>query len=237
MTHVLLHGRSLLLLDFDGLICDTERAAYRSWELTYAEHGHTFSPRLWRQMAGLSTGEEVAAADLGRRLGRSLTQDDFLARRARKSALCDEEPLRPGVADLLIEARAMSLKVAVVSSSPRSWVHHHLVRLHVFDSFDLLMTGGNGIRPKPTPDLYLRALRVLDRTADDALAVEDSAVGVQAARAAGLDCVGVPNAVGARQSWGNPPWCWKRWSSCWTPLRAWADTLAPEPNWNMQPQP
>jgi putative hydrolase of the HAD superfamily len=50
-------------------------------------------------------------------------------------------------------------------------------------------------RGKPHPDLYLRAIQDLGVAAREALAFEDSPNGVAAAKAAGLRCVAVPNAI------------------------------------------
>jgi HAD superfamily hydrolase (TIGR01509 family) len=181
-----------LLLDFDGLICDTERAVRRSWQETYAGLGLVFPGELWRAMVGRSAGEAIALADLGAALGRPVGPDVRRARLRRKHALCDAEPLRPGVLDLLRAAARHGAAVAVVSSSRRAWVEPHLVRLGVRDHFRAVITGDLTPRHKPAPDLYLLALRRLGVTAAEAVAFEDSPVGVRAARSAGLRCVAVP---------------------------------------------
>ncbi len=184
-----------LLLDFDGLICDTERAARRSWEELYGEFGLAFPPDVWARMAGRADGELVAVADLSRRRGILVDAAVRARRLRRKQALCDEEPLRPGVAELIAAAAQRGLTLAVVSSSPLGWVCGHLTRLGVRDSFAVLVTGDEPGRRKPAPDLYCLALLRTGLTAAEVIAFEDSQVGVQAATAAGLRCVAVPNAA------------------------------------------
>jgi beta-phosphoglucomutase-like phosphatase (HAD superfamily) len=61
--------------------------------------------------------------------------------------------------------------------------------------FDVLVCADDVERTKPAPDLYLSALLRLGVTASEAIAFEDSAHGVEAAKLAGLFCVAVPNAV------------------------------------------
>ncbi|MGW2254623.1 HAD family hydrolase [Kitasatospora sp. NPDC001660] len=182
-----------LLFDFDGLICDTERAARRSWDELYTRHGLEFPPGLWAAMSGRPTGEALAARDLGERLGRELTPHELRERRAAKSRLAAAEPLRPGVAALLAEATGAGIPCAVVSSADAHWVRTHLARLDVLDRFADLVTGERAAAHKPAPDLYLTALSAMGVTAARALAFEDSAVGVAAAVAAGIACVAVPN--------------------------------------------
>ncbi|OLF17239.1 HAD family hydrolase [Actinophytocola xanthii] len=182
-----------LFLDFDGLVCDTESAARRSWAELYARLGHELPARLWARMAGRSSGHELAAADLAARLGRPVTDAELTWRAGRKRELADAEPLRPGVADLLDSARERGLGLAVVSSSARSWVLGHLARLGVGDRFAVVVTGDDEPRHKPAPDLYRHALTATGLAAAEVVAFEDSPSGVAAALAAGLRCVAVPN--------------------------------------------
>lgn len=187
-----------LLLDFDGLICDTERAARRSWDELYRELGLSFPSTLWAAMAGRPSGEKTALADLSDRLGSPIDAATRERRQRRKLALCELEPLRPGVAELTVATARLGLTLAVVSSSPLDWVHAHLVRLGIRERFDILVTGGDVARPKPAPDLYRVALARSGVPAAGALAFEDSPIGVQAARAAGVRCIAVPSSAGSR---------------------------------------
>lgn len=187
----------LLLFDFDGLLCDTERAAHRSWDEVYAQLlGHGLPDRVWAAMAGRSDGETVAVADLSARLGRPFGEVERAARRRRKRELCAAEQERPGVTALLDAGRAAGLGLGVVSSSPLNWVDSHLVRLDLRHRFDWLVTGDDTRRHKPAPDLYRLALRRAGVPAAEAMAFEDSESGVRAAEAAGVYCVAVRNAVG-----------------------------------------
>jgi HAD superfamily hydrolase (TIGR01509 family) len=184
-----------LLLDFDGVICDTERAARRSWQELYEELGLRFPPPLWRKMIGRPEGESEALADLAARLGWSLDAASRARRRRRKAALAAQEPLRPGVAELTATAVTRGLSLAIVSSSPSAWIHEHLVRLGVSDRFDVIVTGDEVTHPKPAADPYQLALARLGLSCDEAVAFEDSPPGIQAARAAGVRSVAVPSSV------------------------------------------
>lgn len=188
-----------LLLDFDGLICDTERAAFRSWQELYARHGLEFRKETWAQMAGSADGEDVAIEDLSRRHC-APTRGELEWRRSRKEWLSGQEPLRDGVAALLGASARLGITVGVVSSSPRSWVHGHLARLAIGNRFSAVVTGDAVLLPKPSPDLHHLALDVLGVSRQYTVAFEDSAPGVRAAKVAGLRCVAVPSAVGSRSS-------------------------------------
>ncbi|HKT02287.1 MAG TPA: HAD-IA family hydrolase, partial [Rugosimonospora sp.] len=103
-----------------------------------------------------------------------------------------------GVAELLDAADERGLRRAVVSSSARSWVEPHLVRLGLLDRIPVVVTGDDVPAPKPAPYGYAAALAATGVLAGEVLAFEDSPTGVRAARSAGLRCVAVPSAVGVR---------------------------------------
>lgn len=177
-----------LLLDFDGVVCDTERAALLAWQDLYDRLGVPLSPDVRARMLGNSAGARVALADLADRLGRPVGDDEWLWQRQRRTTRCGVAPARPGVERLLRTAEG----AAIVSSGAAGWVEEHLRRLGLRRYFDFLVTGDDTARHKPAPDLYLLALERAGVGAGDALAVEDSPRGVEAARAAGLRCVAVP---------------------------------------------
>jgi HAD superfamily hydrolase (TIGR01509 family) len=187
-----------LFFDFDGLICDTESAARRSWEELYTRLGHSLPAEVWARMAGRSNGHEVAASDLATRVSRPIATAELAWRSARKLALSNKEPLRPGIADLIGAAQERGLRLAAVSSSGAAWVRPHLARLGILEHLDPVITGDDEPRHKPAPDLYLRALSETGLAAADVVAFEDSSSGVAAATAAGLRCVAIPNGAGGK---------------------------------------
>ena len=126
-------------------------------------------------------------------------RDALLARyHQRELELSNAEELREGVRDYLEAAERRGLHVAIVSSAGNAWVLSHVRRLgveHVWHS--ITCADGDEKRAKPAPDLYLEALNGLGLRPKEAIAFEDSLHGVQAAKAAGLYCVAVPNPVTA----------------------------------------
>jgi HAD superfamily hydrolase (TIGR01509 family) len=99
----------------------------------------------------------------------------------------------PGIVRLLEEAHELNLRCAIASSSPSDWVRGHLDRVSLLKYFHFISCAENGCPPKPSPDVYLRALKGLDVSASEAIAIEDSPNGFKATRIAGIRCVIVPN--------------------------------------------
>ena len=104
--------------------------------------------------------------------------------------------LRPGVPDLLAELSASGVQQWIVTSSGKASVEALLRSLStdMRDAFQGMVTADDVERHKPNPDPYLCALEWSEVPSDRALAVEDSASGLQSASSARLRCLLTPSA-------------------------------------------
>jgi HAD superfamily hydrolase (TIGR01509 family) len=185
-----------LIFDFDGLLVDTESSALLAWREQFAVHELDFPLEVWHSYIG-SQGSQEAMMAAVRAGGIDFEDAELRAEwRQRHNLIANEEPLRAGVMAFLDEAIAAGSHLAIASSATRDWLDAHLDRLGIRPLFDVVCARDNG-RVKPSPDIYLAALAGLRVAADDAIAFEDSPNGITAAKAAGLMCVAVPNAVTA----------------------------------------
>ena len=186
-----------LLLDFDGLLVDTETPARLAYEELYREHGHELPLDQWATLVGTIGAEFDPDAHLEQLVGRPLDRERLTERRrAREFELCDLEELRPGIEDYLAEAERRGLKTAIVSSSTREWIARHLERLGRVNGWKAIVAAdGDAARAKPQPDLYLEALAALSLQPQEAIAFEDSLNGIRAAKGAGVFVVAVPNPI------------------------------------------
>ncbi|MEW5826999.1 MAG: HAD family phosphatase [Candidatus Bipolaricaulota bacterium] len=183
-----------LVFDFDGLILDTETPLFASWNEIFSECGFAVSEADWAEMLGSESDPPTPYELLERHVGRPVDRGALRQRRlAREEALLASEPLLPGVTSILAEAQARRLLAAVASSSEREWVERHLGRFGLRSAFRIVVCAEDVARTKPSPDLYLEAVRRLGVAPGEAIAFEDSQKGAAAARAAGLFCVSVPN--------------------------------------------
>jgi HAD superfamily hydrolase (TIGR01509 family) len=188
-----------LILDFDGLILDTETPLFVSWQEACERHGVPMEASWWANILTAQADPPEAYALLERSSAIPVDRDQLRrVRSARELQLIEQQVLMPGVPQLLAQARVLSLSVGIASNSDRAWVTSHLSRLGILDEFRALKCRDEVARPKPHPDLYLALLDELEATPGEAISFEDSPVGVQAARAAGVFCIAVPNAVTTR---------------------------------------
>lgn len=109
--------------------------------------------------------------------------------------------LRPGIGDLIAEARRLGLALAFVTSTDKRQVAAVLeaLRGEVTPSvFDFIGHGAMVPRSKPAPHIYSEALRMLDVAAGDALAIEDTPESARAALAAGVATWAYPSVAAGR---------------------------------------
>jgi HAD superfamily hydrolase (TIGR01509 family) len=102
---------------------------------------------------------------------------------------------RPGVKRLIHEARATGCRigVAVNSMAPNTqWIMQSALGENARNLIDAVASAAHVKRRKPAPDLYVLLLSMLGLAADRCVAIEDSANGVAAAKAAGLFTIAVP---------------------------------------------
>jgi HAD superfamily hydrolase (TIGR01509 family) len=99
----------------------------------------------------------------------------------------------PGLFRLLDELEARGIPRAVATSGHRHYAQLALRTLGVADRFQALATGDEVARGKPAPDIFLLAAERLGVQPTGCLVLEDSHLGVAAAKAAGMRAVAVPN--------------------------------------------
>jgi HAD superfamily hydrolase (TIGR01509 family) len=188
---------SAVVFDLDGLIVDTERTSLQSWEEAYHDAGLQLPLDLWQTTIGTWGAAFDPVVDLGERRGRPLSADEIEARREREWELASQLPIMPGVLEHLDAAAAWGMSIGIASSSSRRWVHGQLERLALAQRFECICTRDDVLQTKPDPSLYFRALLCLGVDGAEALAYEDSANGLVAAKSAGLRCVVVPGPLTA----------------------------------------
>lgn len=178
-----------VIFDFDGLLMDTETTLLASWEFEWSQWGLELDRDTFFAPHGGDVNADrydALARAVGPRFDRAASDTRRMAHREQLNA---ELKLADGISEWL----SSGLRLAVASSSPSAWVTDHLRRAGVLDAFDVIACGDEVPRHKPAPDVYLLALQRLGTTPDGWVAVEDTAHGVDAAHAAGLACIAIPN--------------------------------------------
>jgi HAD superfamily hydrolase (TIGR01509 family) len=189
-----------IIFDFDGVILDSETSEYESHRRIFERCGVELTADEWCDQIGLWT-EGHDDRWFRELCTRSAGAPDHATYHAEKRRIFDEvvpaAPMR-GIAELLAALSTAGIPMAIASSSPASWVGGAVDGLGLRASFRAIVTGDDVIDRKPAPDIYLEAARRLGADPAQTVAIEDSAPGLAAARAAGMKTVVIPHPLTAR---------------------------------------
>jgi HAD superfamily hydrolase (TIGR01509 family) len=190
---------SAAVFDNDGLLLDTEEAWTRAERTLFARREREFTDADKRTLIGSS--RSMAAVKLEALLDRPNQGEalmDELLELVMDEALQGVAP-RPGALELIARLSDAGVPLAVASNSEPQFVERVLSGAGLLDGgpFATVVTVADIEHPKPAPDIYLEACRRLGVAPADAVALEDSPIGVAAAAAAGMFVIGVPYFAGS----------------------------------------
>ncbi|MCD6587840.1 MAG: HAD family phosphatase, partial [Candidatus Fermentibacteraceae bacterium] len=183
-----------IVFDFDGVLADSEPFYRMSWNCVLERYGHTISEEIyWKYWAFLGKGLEGEIARTG------LVVPDREAVRVQQRSIYNgycangDIPLFPLAVEVL--DAASRLKKCVIASNTRSSLVRSILERRV-DTFPGII-GGEGLRSKPFPDIFLRASEYLCVEPSRCLVFEDAWKGIKAAGKAGMPAVLVRNRCNA----------------------------------------
>ncbi len=189
-----------LIFDVDGTLADTERDGHRpAFNAAFAEAGldWRWDVALYGELLEVTGGKERIRFFCERHAPEFLHQADAEARirdlHAAKTrhyvALCAQGiPLRPGIERLLREASAAGLRLAIATTTTPENITA-LLAPDLLALFGKVGAGDTVPNKKPAPDIYQWVLAEFALPSAACLAIEDSANGLKASRAAGLATV------------------------------------------------
>ena len=184
-----------LIFDMDGLLIDSEPLWLRAEQLVFATVGIELTPLMCKQTTGVRIDEVVRL-----RHAEQPWADKSLAQVAaeildevQRLATTEGRAL-PGVYEVLEACAASDCSIALASSSPLHMIEAVIEHLGLSGYFSVICSAADEQHGKPNPAVYLTTARRMGLAPQDCLAFEDSIPGVQAAHAAGMQVVAVPDA-------------------------------------------
>lgn len=186
-----------LIFDFDGLLVNSEELRYISFEKFLERRGKKFQKKdyLHTMITGPAMTTTIFLIDKYGLEGN--VEELHEERRAFFKELFETRlAFLEGVSELLERVKNWPIKIGIASTRRREEIIDGLSRLGVLDLFSVIvtnedLTGGKG---KPDPEIYLIAAEKLGVDPKNCLVLEDAPHGVEAAKAAGMKAIYVPDA-------------------------------------------
>jgi HAD superfamily hydrolase (TIGR01509 family) len=179
-----------VLWDMDGTLVDTEPYWFAAESELVSSFGGTWTLEDGMQLVGNGLWH---SATVLRRSGVDLPEGEIIDRLTERVLAQAKAavPWRAGALELVLALREAGVPTALVTMSMRA-LAEHIAQAVGRPLFDVIVTGEDVLEPKPHPEPYLLAARLLDVDAKDCVAIEDSVPGLASATAAGAAVIGVP---------------------------------------------
>jgi HAD superfamily hydrolase (TIGR01509 family) len=178
-----------IIFDCDGTLADTMPLHWRAWNVVTARHNILFSEERFYALGGVPTRDilTMLAAEQGRDFDvPAVTKEKELAY---LPYLPDVLPVYPVAA--IAQAHYGKLPMGVASGGMQHVIVQVLEHLGIRHFFDAIVTSEQVKRQKPAPDIFLEAARRIGVPPEHCRAYEDTDLGMDAIRAAGMEAVDV----------------------------------------------
>jgi len=178
-----------IVFDCDGTLADTMPLHWKAWNVVTARHRIQFSEERFYALGGVPTRDILAV--LAREQG--LQFDIPAVTKEKEHAylpfLPDVRPIHPVAA--VAQAHYGKLPMGVASGGTQHVIVQVLEHLGIRHFFDAIVTSEHVQRQKPAPDIFLEAARRIGVAPEHCRAYEDTDLGLEAIRAAGMEAVDV----------------------------------------------
>jgi beta-phosphoglucomutase len=183
-----------LILDLDGVICDTAHFHYLAWSELASEYGIILTEAHNEALKGVSRNDSLTyiLAINGTQLSDDKFQSALTKKNNRYLEFVQEmgpQHLLPGVAYFFQEAKSKKLPLALGSASKNAVLV--LERIGLADVFQAIVDANTVKNGKPHPETFLKAAELLGIPPTQCWVFEDSAAGIQAAIAGEMNTIGI----------------------------------------------
>lgn len=189
-----------VIFDMDGVIIDSEPQHARAALRIFSRYGIDVDENYLAKYIGSST--KRMAEEMVDQFQLSVTPEELLKElNEEKRVVLKEEGYQvlPGVIELIKSLHHAGIRLAIASSSSPAEIEHTAKTLGIKKYFDKLVSSSHVPNPKPAPDTFELALKELGASPKETMIIEDSGYGCQAAKAAGVVCVGYVNPHSGKQ--------------------------------------
>lgn len=187
----LINEQPAIIFDLDGVLVDSvglNWAAYN--QVLNSDYGVNVAKKDLYKYVGLTLTTQVEL--LSKDFKINIDKEDF----ANKTDIIKNELFKniepmPGVVNLLKALKNNNFKIAIGTSSSMEQAKLKLANAKILEFFDIIITENDVVKPKPSPDVYLKCAQSLNTLPQNCVVFEDAPNGVKAAKKAGMGCIAI----------------------------------------------
>jgi beta-phosphoglucomutase family hydrolase len=178
-----------VIFDCDGTLVDSMPVHYLAWHRTMTEVGLRFEENRFYALGGMPTDRIIALLSSEQRVPVDPKRTAHRKEQAFLELIHLLERIEP-VIDVVHRLRGRK-PISVASGGFREIVMRQLAQVQISDWFDVIVAAEDTVRHKPEPDVFLETATRMGVPAEQCLVFEDSDLGIEAARRAGMDWIDV----------------------------------------------
>lgn len=178
-----------LIFDCDGTLADTMPLHWRAWEIITRKHGIHFPMERFYALGGVPTRDILRMLSLEQGIPIDPIAVAYEKEEAYLPLMAEVGPVHAVVE--IAAAHYGKLPMAVATGGNRAIIPQVLDHLKISHYFQAVVTSEDVVHQKPAPDIFLEAARRIGVPPEHCRAFEDTELGLQAIRAAGMEAVDV----------------------------------------------
>jgi beta-phosphoglucomutase family hydrolase len=193
LFYVLRQSKKTILWDMDGVISNSYSFHFAAWQEVFTKRGIKFTKEDFTKLFG-TRNDFIISSIMGREFHEGAVKIMVQEKEEafRRKATGGIKPF-PGAVKLLNALKKGNFKLGLVSSAPKENIDLVLNELNLAGIFNCIVFGQEVSESKPNPQIYLLAAKKLEVTPNDCVVIEDSPLGVKAAKTAGMKCLAITN--------------------------------------------
>ncbi|MFN6163443.1 MAG: HAD family hydrolase [Planctomycetota bacterium] len=178
-----------VIFDCDGTLVDSMPVHYLAWHRTMTDVGIRFEEDRFYALGGMPSDRIIAL--LSRE--QNVNVDPVSTANRKEQAFLELIHLLEPIEQVVNVARTLrgNKPIAVATGGCRDIVSRQLAQVHMSDWFDVIVAAEDTPRHKPEPDVFFESALRMGVPAGDCLVFEDSDLGIEAARRAGMEWIDV----------------------------------------------
>lgn len=185
--------KKAIIFDMDGVLIDSEPLYRKRREDFFKQHDIVLSEDQQQEFIGSNPDDMFRFLFPNNLSKQNIFKRDYLNYK-HNQVVAYTEIINPDLVRTLGQLKQHHVKLAIASSGSLDSIKAFLKANHLLNNFDVIVSGTQFERSKPHPAIYLETLSQLKLSASECLAVEDSTHGIQAAKSAGIEVLGLKDA-------------------------------------------